>query len=758
MVYHVKVIRKRAERHERKRMQSHKVHAERLSVFEELLNEIYTVRRPKPSDYEVRRDLISAFNEIAKDIYGPSGNVPVVEEFGSFVMDLFHSKSDLDLSVNFDNRLVEFSHEKKIQTLRKFARKLYALQRYGHVSGVHPVIAAKVPVLKVVDCGTKIECDISVENRDGVSKSKIIHMICSLDERFQKLSFLMKAWAKAQNINSSKDKTLNSLSVILLVAFHLQTRNPPILPPFSAILEDGSDPDAVARSLKKFVNYGKQNKESVAELLVTLLIKLLSIEKLWAKGLCASTYEASWLSRTWDSKVCCMSVEDFTDRSQNVARAVGKGEVKRIYKCIQRSSEYISAFMDGIVEVPMLKHHLFGHAAPFQEDSQTKNIKENGNIVALPCSDIKNKEDQSKEGQKGSQSAVPSEPIATKRKCSTDGWEGSTSASSGQSKENGVLPESPWKKGKWSTEGWEGVRSTSWGQLKEDGGPPDSPWSKGKWSTKGWGKESSVNRGQSKGDGVPPDSCRGKASSVNWGQSKGDGVPPDSCTKGWGKASSSNWGQSKGDGVPPDSCTKGWGKASSSKWGQSKGDGVPPDLCTKGWGKASSLNWGQSKGDGAPPDSCTKGWGKASSSNWGQSKGDGVPPDSCTKGWRKASSSSNWGQSKGDGVPPDSFTKGWGKASSSNWGQLKGNGVPPDSCTKGWGKASSSNWGQSKGHGLPPDSFWTNRKRSEQTPGGTSAQWLKKPDTRSWPQRKHNNNYAPKAKWSKMQTGGWGGR
>ncbi|PHT85355.1 hypothetical protein T459_07461 [Capsicum annuum] len=462
----------------------YKVHAERLSAFEELLNEIYTVCRPKQSDYEVRKDLISAFNEIAKDIYGNlftktflqhdsangfsdlacssfvnlgnlldflilqhdgfsfysfsgrSGNVPVVEEFGSFVMDLFLSKSGQDLSVNFDNSSVKFSHEKKIQTLRKFARKLYALQRYGHVSGVHPVTAAKVPVLKVVDCGTKIECDISVENRDGVSKSKIIHMICSLDERFQKLSFLMKAWAKAQNINSSRDKTLNSLSVILLVAFHLQTRNPPILPPFSAILADGSDPDTVAKSLNKFVNYGKRNKETVAELLVTLLIKLLSIEKLWAKGLCASTYEASWLSRTWDSKVCCISVvEDFTDRSQNVARAVGKGEVKRIYKCIQRTSEYISAFMDGIVEVPTLKYHLFGHAAPFQEGSQTGNVKEDGNIIALP---IKNKEDQSKDDQTGSQLAIPSESVAIKRKWSTEGWGGFTSASEGQSKENSV--------------------------------------------------------------------------------------------------------------------------------------------------------------------------------------------------------------------------------------------------------------------------------------------------------------------------------
>lgn len=32
----------------------------------------------------------------------------------------------------------------------------------------------------------------------------------------------MKSWAKTHNINSSKDQTLNSLSIILFVAFHLQ--------------------------------------------------------------------------------------------------------------------------------------------------------------------------------------------------------------------------------------------------------------------------------------------------------------------------------------------------------------------------------------------------------------------------------------------------------------------------------------------------------------------------------------------------------
>ncbi|WMV48236.1 hypothetical protein MTR67_041621 [Solanum verrucosum] len=131
---------------------------------------------------------------------------------------------------------------------------------------------------------------------------------------------------------------------------------------------DGTDPDAVAKSLHKFVNYGKRNKESVAELLVTLLVK----------------------------------VGDFTDRSQNAARVVGKVEVICIYKCIQRTSEYIFAFMDGLVEIPTLKYQLLGRAAPFQDGSETRKIIEDGNTTTLPCTDIK-KQDQSKESQKGIQ-------------------------------------------------------------------------------------------------------------------------------------------------------------------------------------------------------------------------------------------------------------------------------------------------------------------------------------------------------------------
>ncbi|KAF8023025.1 hypothetical protein BT93_F0501 [Corymbia citriodora subsp. variegata] len=270
---------------------------------------------------------------------GDSSECPTVVGFGSFVMDMYSTGSDLDLSINFGNPSVQFPREKKIQTLRKFAKKFYSLQRKGHVTSIQTIMSARVPIVKVIDYGTRIECDLSVENWDGILKSQLVHVISAIDDRFQKLSFLMKSWAKANGINSSKDRTLNSLSIISLVAFHLQTRQPPILPPFSVLFKDGTDPANVRKNVDSFLNYEKANEESLALLFVTLLIK----------------------------------VEDFTERSENVSRAVGVEEVKKIYDCIHRSIIGLLFFLDGKMPAPELKELLFGSVYVSTQESTDKN-------------------------------------------------------------------------------------------------------------------------------------------------------------------------------------------------------------------------------------------------------------------------------------------------------------------------------------------------------------------------------------------------
>ena len=53
---------------------------------------------------------------------------PVLEAYGSFVMDMYSSQSDLDVSINFGNGTSEIPREKKLEILKRFAKKLRSLQ------------------------------------------------------------------------------------------------------------------------------------------------------------------------------------------------------------------------------------------------------------------------------------------------------------------------------------------------------------------------------------------------------------------------------------------------------------------------------------------------------------------------------------------------------------------------------------------------------------------------------------------------------
>lgn len=61
----------------------------------------------------------------------------------------------------------------------------------GFVREIQPVFKAKVPVVKFLHCNTGIECDVSIENKDGIIKSEFLRIFSSIDSRFRKLCFLV---------------------------------------------------------------------------------------------------------------------------------------------------------------------------------------------------------------------------------------------------------------------------------------------------------------------------------------------------------------------------------------------------------------------------------------------------------------------------------------------------------------------------------------------------------------------------------------
>ncbi|CAM6088796.1 unnamed protein product [Calypogeia fissa] len=333
----------------------------------DMLNEVYVQLQPKQADWDARQIVIQFITKFVNHKIPGS----CISAFGSFVMDLFTSSSDLDLSLNLADGRCDRSRNDKVHYLRKVAKALYGLQngQRQSVQKIETVYRAAVPVVKFVECKTGIECDISVENNDGVLKSQVLGMFSTMDSRFRQLCYLVKAWAKKHNVNSSKNGTLNSLSICLLVAFHLQTRSPAILPPFSVFMEGLHLPDigsclqTVELRVKEYKEsgFGQDNTESVPELYGSFFLKLLAVESLWGQGLCSSTYEGRWISKIWPKNhIGCISVEDFADRTQNVARSVSRKEFELIYHVLQSTVSNLKDPVYDVLEAKDLKAYLFG--------------------------------------------------------------------------------------------------------------------------------------------------------------------------------------------------------------------------------------------------------------------------------------------------------------------------------------------------------------------------------------------------------------
>lgn len=220
-------------------------------------------------------------------------------------------------------------------------------------------VSARVPIVRFLDQRTSVECDLAVDSKESVLNSRIIQIISQIDDRFQKLCLLIKHWAKAHDVNSALRNTLNSISITLLVAHHLQTQDPPILPPFSLLFKDGVDPPNVEKRTQEFLNREKRNKESLGRLFVTFFVKLQSVEFLWRQGLCVSLRSGLWISKRWRRAGVGINVEDFLDVSQNVARVVNDRGAKKIYSSINQTVEELFEFLNGKIDGAHLKDKLF---------------------------------------------------------------------------------------------------------------------------------------------------------------------------------------------------------------------------------------------------------------------------------------------------------------------------------------------------------------------------------------------------------------
>ncbi|KAK3165946.1 hypothetical protein QOZ80_1AG0039660 [Eleusine coracana subsp. coracana] len=330
-------------------------------VLDKCIKDILSQIKPAEDDRNKRLSVISELENCVHSVTALQG--AAVKPFGSFLSDLYSKSGDLDLSIQLWSGSNLPVNKKRKQNVLREVRKV--LLNRGVAGYMQFIPHARVPVLQYVSSRFGISCDISIDNNAGQIKSKIFYWVNSLDERFGDMVLLIKEWAKAQNINDPKTGSLNSYSLCLLVLFHFQTSEPPILPPLKDIYEGNITEDTTemasyneeqinevcAANIARIQlqNKGSKNESSLCHLLATFFHKFICVDA--HPDQVISTYTGQF-ERTEDNpcrmkkKSYHLFVEDPVERPDNAARAVSMKGLERI----------VSAFKDAYQKLDSLEH------------------------------------------------------------------------------------------------------------------------------------------------------------------------------------------------------------------------------------------------------------------------------------------------------------------------------------------------------------------------------------------------------------------
>ncbi|KAF9674694.1 hypothetical protein SADUNF_Sadunf10G0153500 [Salix dunnii] len=281
-------------------------------VLEPTLKDILDGIQPLREDWVMRFKIIEELEDVVRSVESLRG--ATVEPFGSFVSNLFTRWGDLDISiVLYNGSFISSAGKKRKQNL--LGDVLKALRQRGGWNRLQFIPNARVPILKFENAS--ISCDVSIDNIQGLMKSKFLFWVNEIDRRFRDMVLLVKEWAKTHNINDPKAGSLNSYSLSLLVIFHFQTCEPAILPPLKEIY-----PRNVCDDL---TGLRTDAERRISEICAANISSYKSDKSRAINRNTLSELFISFLAK----------IEDPFEQPENTARAVSAGNMIRISEAIQ---------------------------------------------------------------------------------------------------------------------------------------------------------------------------------------------------------------------------------------------------------------------------------------------------------------------------------------------------------------------------------------------------------------------------------------
>jgi DNA polymerase sigma len=220
-----------------------------------------------------RTDLLNRLMNTVEHLY--EGKVRM-EVFGSCAANLSSKTSDLDVCLSFkENDSAHQDHE-QLAILAKLDKRLRE-EDYGTP---FTILSARVPIVKLTDTKTGIECDFAIRVGRHRLKSRFLQLLTKHDQRFRALVLAIKFWSKRRYVGDASRGTLNSFGHTLLIVHYLQACENPIFPVIELVKNDTREvvrfnsleplqcnEDDISWDENAFSNFEMKNHLSLGELL-----------------------------------------------------------------------------------------------------------------------------------------------------------------------------------------------------------------------------------------------------------------------------------------------------------------------------------------------------------------------------------------------------------------------------------------------------------------------------------------------------------
>lgn len=147
--------------------------------------------------------------------------------FGSILTGLGDFTSDIDIYVDLTgdstsskpiNPAHKLSGHEAVDIVKKILRKSQCPHNKNRfVQHLIPVKSARVPILKITHQTTKINCDLSFENRLSVQNTKLLSFYLNIDVKIFRFMVLIRYWGKFHHLTGSNHIKNYALNLLVLV-------------------------------------------------------------------------------------------------------------------------------------------------------------------------------------------------------------------------------------------------------------------------------------------------------------------------------------------------------------------------------------------------------------------------------------------------------------------------------------------------------------------------------------------------------------